>query len=247
METYLCLCVTSHLAQRLFTIMEKCFQFECALCLAVLGRLRLPHTETVAAAEVVVAALRLMMRKWNGSNNIPIHARTYTHCRRQVAPTPTKKEGTKQNKSYARETCDAGAQISVMVAAATVAAVDKLARMSIFMLMCVRSVECLYIAFRVFVFLSLYLCVCRALKCMKPMHDFSRNHTIVQSDDDGDSSSSLAQPHNHFRHAKKKKSVHTNIEFDLNVSCSRCTIRRFGAWDLLPRNHCMARHTDLKT
>lgn len=199
METYLCLCVASHLAQRLFTIMEKCFQFVYVSC-CLGSATTLTHRE----AEVAVAALRLMMRKWNGSNNIPIHTRAHPLPKTSSANTTKKEEEeTKQNKSYARETCDAGAQISVMVAAtAAVAAVDKLARMSITMHMCVRSMS---VCVSRFAYLSFFLSVCRALKCMKSMHDFSRNHTIVRSDDGDSSSSSLPQPHNHFRHEDEKK------------------------------------------
>lgn len=136
METYLCLCVASHLAQRLFIIMEKCFEYVymCASC-------RLQQLAIVAerAAVAAGAALRLMMRKWNGSNNIPIHARSKPKT--SEAKTRRKKRNHKRNKSYARERSDAGALISVMVttvkAVASIAAVDKLARTSITMHMCV--------------------------------------------------------------------------------------------------------------
>lgn len=62
---------------------------------------------------------------------------THTHARKdkerqntnKKTKKTTKKQNLKRNKSYARETCDAGTQISVMLAA--IVAVDKLARMSI--------------------------------------------------------------------------------------------------------------------
>lgn len=98
-------------------------------------RLQQPAIVAERAAVAVVAALRLMMRKWNGSNNIPMHARSKT----SEGKTRRKKRNHKRNKSYARERSDAGELISVMVtvkAAASVAAVDKLARTSITMHMC---------------------------------------------------------------------------------------------------------------
>lgn len=173
-------------------------KYMCVLC-------RLQQLVIVAkrAAVAVVAALRLMMRKWNGSNNIPIHAPL--HCQRQAeAKTEWKKWNHKRNKSYARERNDAGALISVMVTVeavvASVAAVDKLARMSITMHVCEsRS---------------------RAFKCMKSMLDFSRNHTIV----DGDNHTLAAAqsfPVEEYMYS------YMYIFDDLNVNGVW-----FGAWDL---------------